>query len=169
MNLKKVTLVLAVIGILYIPLTCYYRYHHLTTVTGTLKEVVKTRTRIPYYEFYLNEYDNMFYNEGRGWLSIFKKDIQETEKPVSFSILTSDAPSLGAGEPILYIGFNQQNVWIDLLYSVKEPNIFIHLFQLMLYFIEAFLLVICIYIYKMRLFEILFIIYLIMITLFMGL
>ncbi|UIR57620.1 hypothetical protein LZQ00_07320 [Sphingobacterium sp. SRCM116780] len=168
-SLKSFTIILGIIGLLYIPLTSYYRYKNLTIVKETLKEVIKTRTRIPYYEFHLNEYDNLFYNEGRGMLTFFKQDITKSQDSISFSILTSDSNLLGTSKPIVYMGFNENNLCIDLIYSITKPGLFTQLLTLLLYFIEIFLIFICIYTYRSRLFEMLSVAYLIMITLLMAL
>ncbi|WP_293915583.1 MULTISPECIES: hypothetical protein [unclassified Sphingobacterium] len=147
-SLRSWTILISVIGMLYIPLKALYRYHTLVPVTGTVTELIKTRTRIPYYKFRVAEYDNMFYHPGRGTLTLFKNEPIKSNAPIIFYILKGDAGNLNTGEQILYIGFGNKNKAVDVFYSITKPGLFVQFLTLIFYFTILCLNVLCTYRYK---------------------
>ncbi|MGJ1197852.1 hypothetical protein ACR777_17160 [Sphingobacterium spiritivorum] len=168
-SLKLWTILLSVIGILYIPLTALYRYNNLVPVTGTVTELIKTRTRIPYYKFRLAEYDNMFYHPGRGTLTLFKDDLLKSDNPVEFYILKGDAGKLNKGEEILYMGFENKDIGIDVFYSITKPGLLIQFLTLIFYFTIMCLNACCAYRYREKWSERLIVLYFLFFILLMAL
>lgn len=158
---KHLIIILSVLGLLYVPLKMIILSHELTSIEGKLISMEKSRNRNPYFTFHLDNYSNLFYNEGNGTMSYFKDDEavlkQNLNKNMSFFIHNDDFPKLNAREKIAYIGLQEKNIWIDLFYYhfsqlYKIPLIFFCIVMMIINFIG-------IRVYKNRIYEILLIIY----------
>lgn len=119
---KKMTIIIiiSIIGILYIPLRLVSLKNNLIPIQGSLIEVTKSSTRIPFYRFRLSDYPNIFYNSGTGFLSNLKSDkeilYKSVNKEITFFINRKDFSKLGKGDDVKYVGLQKKNVFIDLFY-----------------------------------------------------
>jgi hypothetical protein len=115
-----VIIIVSVIGILYVPLKLIILNNNLTPIQGSLIEVKKSGTRIPFYRFRISDYSNIFYNGGTGLLSNFKSDREilynKNNKKITFFISKSDTSRIKKGKDIKYIGLQKNNIHIDLFY-----------------------------------------------------
>lgn len=113
-------IIFSIIGILYVPSKLMILNNDLIPVSGSVTEVKKSSTRIPFYRFRISNRSNLFYNSGTGLLSNLKNDKEvlynNMNKEVGFFISKMDLPSIEKGKDINYIGLEKKNVLIDLFY-----------------------------------------------------
>lgn len=160
---------MSVVGIFYIPGKILISNHSLMEVNATVTEVRKSGNRVPYYKFKTKEYPGFFYNSGNGMLSYFKNDEailkNSTNKKLTFYINKNE--NLESNEEKFYIALDSKSKWADLFYYNIRPftKFFFAVFCLFLLIINT----IAIYRYKMKLFEISFIVYFVLFILVLAL
>ncbi|MGU3376103.1 hypothetical protein [Chryseobacterium sp. M5A1_1a] len=131
---KRFVIILSLLGIVYIPLRMLITVYSLEEVRGTIKELHKSSTRIPYYTFILKEYSCTFYNKGNGALSLLKDPPESGKKPTSLMIKSTDRSLLSGNQPVFYFAFNKKNKLIDVYYSIVRSGLFSHFMILSFYF-----------------------------------
>lgn len=155
-------IIISVTGILYVPLRIVLLKNNITPISGLLTEVEKTYTRIPSYKFKTSNYQSVFYNSGKGFLSKFKNDkvllYKGINKEITFYINEKDFSKLDAGQNIKYIGLQKKNILIDLFYYYYSD--FNKVFFSLIFLFIMCLNVYGLYIIKTKIFEYFLIIYL---------
>lgn len=160
---------MSVVGIFYIPGKILISNHSLMEVNATVSEVRKSGNRVPYYKFKTKEYPGVFYNSGNGMLSYFKNDEailkNSINKKLTFYI--NENENLENDDDKFYVALNSKSKWTDLFYyNIRSfTKFFFAIFCLFLLMINT----IAIYRYKMKLFEISFIVYFVLFILVLGL
>lgn len=163
-NIKPVIIIIvSIIGILYIPSKLMILKNSLVPIRGSIIEVTKSYTRVPFYKFRLSNHSNLFYNSGTGILSNLKDDKEilytNINKEVDFFINKKDIPGLEKGEDIKYIGLQRKNVLIDMFYyqfsQLGKLPFFIFCILMMCLNVYG------VYTFKIRIFELLIILYLV--------
>lgn len=160
---------MSVVGVFYIPGKILISNHSLMEVNATVSEVRKSGNRVPYYKFKTKEYPGVFYNSGNGMLSYFKNDEailkNSINKKLTFYI--NENENLENDDDKFYFALNSKSKWMDLFYyNIRSfTKFFFAVFCLFLLIINT----IAIYRYKMKLFEISFIVYFVLFILVLGL
>lgn len=144
---KRLTTIISILGILYIPLRMVIKSYALEKIQGTVRDVHASSNRIPYHTFSLEEYPCSFYNKGNGTLSLLKTPPKQGEQSVSLMIQSEDRSLLNSNEAVFYFAFHQKEKLIDLYYSVVRPGIFTHFTFLFFYFLVLLLNVLGAYLY----------------------
>ncbi|KFC23606.1 hypothetical protein IO89_03230 [Epilithonimonas lactis] len=159
---------MSVVGIFYIPGKILISNNALKQVSATVTEVRKSGNRVAYFMFETKEYPGIFYNSGNGMLSYFKDDqaILNTSINKKLTFFINESETLESGEDKFYIALKTKSKWTDLFYyNIKSfTKFFFSLFCLFLLIINT----IAIYRYKMKLFEITFMVYLVLFFLVLG-
>lgn len=169
MSFKTFVILMSVVGIFYIPGKILISNHSLMEVNATVSEVRKSGNRVPYYKFKTKEYPGVFYNSGNGMLSYFKNDEailkNSINKKLTFYI--NENENLENDDDKFYVALNSKSKWTDLFYyNIRSfTKFFFAIFCLFLLIINT----IAIYRYKMKLFEISFMVYLALFFLVLGL
>lgn len=162
-NIKPVMIIIvSIIGILYVPSKLMILKNNLIPVKGTIVEVAKSYTRVPFYKFRLSNHSNLFYNSGTGLLSNLKDDKEilytNVNKEIDFFINKTESSKLEKGEDIKYIGLQGKNVLIDMFYyqfsQLGKLPFFIFCILMMCLNVYG------VYTFKIRIFEILIVLYL---------
>lgn len=160
---------MSVVGVFYIPGKILISNHSLMEVNATVSEVRKSGNRVPYYKFKTKEYPGVFYNSGNGMLSYFKNDEailkNSINKKLTFYI--NENENLENDDDKFYVALNSKSKWTDLFYyNIRSfTKFFFAIFCLFLLIINT----IAIYRYKMKLFEISFMVYFALFFLVLGL
>ncbi|MBV6881217.1 hypothetical protein NG800_014755 [Epilithonimonas ginsengisoli] len=169
MSFKTFVILLSIVGIFYIPGKILISNSDLIEVKATVTEVRKSGNRVPYYKFKTKEYPGVFYNSGNGMLSYFKNDEailkNSINKKLTFYI--NENENLENDDDKFYVALNSKSKWTDLFYyNIRSfTKFFFAIFCLFLLIINT----IAIYRYKMKLFEISFMVYLALFFLVLGL
>ncbi|SEQ19144.1 hypothetical protein [Epilithonimonas lactis] len=168
MSFKTFVILMSVVGIFYIPGKILISNNALKQVSATVTEVRKSGNRVAYFMFETKEYPGIFYNSGNGMLSYFKDDqaILNTSINKKLTFFINESETLESGEDKFYIALKTKSKWTDLFYyNIKSfTKFFFSLFCLFLLIINT----IAIYRYKMKLFEITFMVYLVLFFLVLG-
>ena len=159
MSFKTFVILLSIVGIFYIPGKILISNNDLIKVNAIVTEVKKSRNRMPYFEFKTKEYPGIFYNSGNGTLSYFKDDEailkNSTNKKLTFYI--NENENLESNDEKFYVALDLKSKWTDLFYyNIRS---FTKFFFAMFCFLLMIMNVIAIYRYKMKLFEISFMVY----------
>lgn len=159
----KIVLI-SVIGLLFLPIKLIILNNNLTPIQGTITEVQKSSTRVPYYKFRLSGDSTLYYNSGRGIISNIKNDrdilYNGKNKEISFYIDKKDLSNRNKGKEIQYIGLEKRNVLIDLYYHSVSGlwNFVFGMFCIVMMALNTY----AVYTYKQKLFEIFIVIYLLL-------
>ena len=168
MSFKTFVILMSVVGIFYIPGKILISNNALKQVSATVTEVRKSGNKVPYFIFKTKEYRGAFYNSGNGMLSYFKDDqaILNTSINKKLTFYINENETLESGEDKFYIALETKSKWTDLFYyNIRSfTKFFFALFCLFLLIINT----IAIYRYKMKLFEITFMVYLVLFFLVLG-
>ncbi|WP_131450803.1 hypothetical protein [Chryseobacterium sp. FH1] len=168
MSLKTFVILMSVVGIFYIPGKILISNNALKQVSATVTEVRKSGNRVAYFMFKTKEYPGVFYNSGNGMLSYFKDDqaILNTSINKKLTFYINESETLESEEDKFYIALESKSKWRDLFYyNIKSfTKFFFALFCLFLLIINT----IAIYRYKMKFFEITFMVYFILFFLVLG-
>jgi len=159
MCFKTFIILLSIIGILYIPGKILISNSDLKEVNATVTEVRKSGNRVPYFEFKTKEYPGVFYNSGNGTLSYFKNDQANLKNSINkkLTFYINKNENLDTDGDKFYIALDSKSKWTDLFYyNIKS---FTKIFFAMFCFFLMVINVIAIYTYKMKLFEISFMVY----------
>lgn len=159
MSFKTFVILLSIIGIFYIPGKILISNSDLMQVNATITEVRKSGNRVSYFIFKTKEYPGVFYNSGNGMLSYFKNDEgilnNSINKRLTFYIDNNE--NLESNDEKFYIALDSKSKWTDLFYY--NIRFFTKFFFAMFCFLLLIMNVIAIYRYKMKLFEISFMVY----------
>ncbi|WP_294287576.1 hypothetical protein [uncultured Chryseobacterium sp.] len=156
-------IIVSMIGILYIPAKLMILKNSLIPIKGSVAEVNKSLTRIPFYKFRLSGHSNLFYNSGTGVLSNLKNDKEilytNINREIDFFISKTDVLRLEKGKEVRYIGLQKKNVWIDLFYYQFSQlgKIPFFIFCILMMCLNTY----GIYTFKLRIFEFMIISYLV--------
>lgn len=168
MSFKIFVILMSIIGIFYIPGKILISNNALKEVNATVIEVRKSGNRVAYFMFKTKEYPGVFYNSGNGMLSYFKDDqaILNTHVNKKLTFYIYDSETLESDEDKFYIALESKSKWTDLFYyNIKSfTKFFFAAFCLFLLIINT----IAIYRYKMKLFEITFVVYFVLFFLVLG-
>jgi len=159
MSFKTFVILLSIVGIFYIPWKILISNSDLIEVNATVTEVRKSGNRVSYFIFETKEYPGFFYNSGNGTLSYFKDDEailkNSTNKKLTFYINKNE--NLESNDEKFYVALDLKSKWTDLFYyNIRS---FTKFFFAMFCFLLMIMNFIAIYRYKMKLFEISFIVY----------
>lgn len=162
-NIKIFIIVLiSIAGILYVPLKLIVLKSNLISINGTLTEVTKSFTRVPFYKFRIADYSNELYNSGTGVLSNLKDDkkilYNKNDKNITFFVNKKDFLKLKKGKDIQYIGLQKKNVFIDIFYYYFSQfgKLPFFIFCILMMCLNAY----AIYTFKLKIFEFLIVVYL---------
>lgn len=157
-----IIVVISIVGILYVPFKLIVLKKNLVDISGTVTDVKKSFTRVPFYSFRISESSNEFYNDGTGVLSNLKDDkkilYNRADKHITFFVNKNDLLNLEYRKDIQYIGLQKENVLIDIFYYYfsKFRKIPFFIFCILMMCLNAY----AIYTFRLKIFEILIISYL---------
>lgn len=93
----------------------------------------------------------------------------QSDAPVEFYILKGDAGKLNKGDEILYMGYENKDIGIDVFYSITKPGLLIQFLTLIFYFTIMCLNACCAYRYREKWAERLIVVYFLFFILLMAL